>query len=101
MIKDIVLSFISIYFIIDLFKKCASSRLQLTAVCLTGFFVFQTKHESQIRASWGTSDYPTHTLEEWETVLELWQPYVFREPASKVQRPNKEIAKTDLVAPPN
>jgi N-sulfoglucosamine sulfohydrolase len=43
------------------------------------------------------ADYPTRTLEEWETVLELWQPYVFREPGSKVQRPDKEFQKTQLV----
>lgn len=46
------------------------------------------------------ADYPTRTLEEWETVLELWQPYVFREPGSKVKRPGKEIQKTQLIGVP-
>jgi hypothetical protein len=46
------------------------------------------------------ADYPTRTLEEWESVLELWQPWVFREPESKVERPNKEIANTHLVDVP-
>lgn len=55
----------------------------------------------EFRTGGWPSDYPTRTLGEWETVLELWKPYVFREPESKVQRPNKEIAKTDLVKSQN
>jgi arylsulfatase A-like enzyme len=43
------------------------------------------------------ADYPTRTLEEWEHVLELWNPWVFREPGSKMEHPGKEIAKTNLV----
>lgn len=43
------------------------------------------------------ADYPTRTLEEWEEVLKLWKPWVFREPGSNVERPIKEIEKTNLV----
>ena len=42
------------------------------------------------------ADYPTRTLEEWEHVLQLWPEWVFREPGSNVQHPNKEIDKTNL-----
>lgn len=31
--------------------------------------------------------YPTRTLEEWEKVRALWEPYVFRKPSEKVARP--------------
>jgi N-sulfoglucosamine sulfohydrolase len=31
--------------------------------------------------------YPTRTLEEWEKVRAMWEPYVFRDPRSKIQRP--------------
>ncbi|NNJ26866.1 sulfatase family protein [Alienimonas chondri] len=31
--------------------------------------------------------YPTRTLAEWETVREMWEPWVFREPTSKMKRP--------------
>lgn len=31
--------------------------------------------------------YPTRTLEEWETVKALWEPYVFRSPTENVKRP--------------
>ncbi len=41
--------------------------------------------------------YPTRTLEVWEEVLDMWQPWVFREPDSNVERPDKEIAVTNLV----
>lgn len=41
--------------------------------------------------------YPTRSLEEWERVLELWQPWVFREVGSDVERPDKEIAEGNLV----
>ena len=50
----------------------------------------------EFRAGGWPADYPTRTLEEWETVLELWQPYVFREQGSNVQRPDKEFQKTQL-----
>ena len=43
------------------------------------------------------ANYPTRTLNEWEEILELWQPYVFREPDSKIQRPNKKFQKSQLV----
>lgn len=46
------------------------------------------------------STYPTRTLEEWEHVLDLWKPYVWREPGSRVQRPDKEFQKTQLVEVP-
>jgi N-sulfoglucosamine sulfohydrolase len=52
---------------------------------------------AEFRTKGWPADYPTRTLEEWETVLELWQPYVFREPGSKVQRPDKKFQKTQLV----
>ena len=50
----------------------------------------------EFRAGGWPSTYPTRTLEEWEHMLELWKPYVFREPGAKVQRPDKELAKTQL-----
>ena len=43
------------------------------------------------------ADYPTRTLEEWEYVLELWKPWVFRSPDSKMEHPGKLIAKKNLV----
>jgi len=43
------------------------------------------------------STYPTRRLEEWEAVLELWKPWVFRKPGEIVQHPGKEISKTNLV----
>lgn len=46
------------------------------------------------------ADYPTRTLEEWEHILELWRPWVFRESGSSINHPNKEIAKTHLVEVP-
>ena len=51
------------------------------------------------RGGWPAT-YPTRTLEEWEHVLELWQPWVFRSPDSKMEHPGKEIAKTHLVDVP-
>lgn len=50
----------------------------------------------EFRAGGWPADYPTRTLEEWENVLELWQPYVFRELGNNVQRPDKEFQKTQL-----
>ena len=44
--------------------------------------------------------YPTRTLEQWEEVLELWKPYVWRQPGSDVQRPDEEFKKTQLVQVP-
>ena len=32
-------------------------------------------------------DYPTRTLEEWERRLADWEPWVFREPDSKMKHP--------------
>jgi hypothetical protein len=54
----------------------------------------------EFRAGGWPADYPTRTLEEWEQVLELWKPYVFREPGEKVQRPDKDFQKTQLVEVP-
>lgn len=51
----------------------------------------------EFRAGGWPATYPTRTLEEWKRVLELWQPWVFRDPESKVSRPVKEIAKGNLV----
>jgi uncharacterized sulfatase len=31
--------------------------------------------------------YPTRSLEQWEAAMAKWEPYVFRKPAEKVQRP--------------
>jgi len=31
--------------------------------------------------------YPTRSLEEWEAVRKIWEPYVFREPSDKMMRP--------------
>lgn len=45
------------------------------------------------------STYPTRTLEEWEEVLELWKPYVFRKPDEHVPPPSKkEIRKTQIIS---
>jgi arylsulfatase A-like enzyme len=33
------------------------------------------------------SDYPTRSLEEWEEILKLWEPWVFREVVSEMERP--------------
>lgn len=41
--------------------------------------------------------YPTRTLEQWEKVLELWQPWVFRSPGSEVKHPAEEIDKTSMI----
>ena len=46
------------------------------------------------------ADYPTRTLEQWEQVLELWKPYVFRQPGENIERPDKEFQKTQLVEVP-
>jgi arylsulfatase A-like enzyme len=46
------------------------------------------------------ADYPTRTLEEWENMLKLWQPYVFRESGSNVQRPDEEFKKAQLAQVP-
>jgi len=43
------------------------------------------------------STYPTRSLEEWERVLELWQPWVFRDPDSKMKTPKNEIGEGNLV----
>lgn len=32
--------------------------------------------------------YPTRTLAEWKTARELWEPYVMRDPESKIKRPS-------------
>jgi arylsulfatase A-like enzyme len=32
--------------------------------------------------------YPTRTLEQWEEALKEWEPYVFRKPTEKVERPS-------------
>lgn len=51
----------------------------------------------EFRAGGWPSTYPTRTLEEWEHVLELWQPWVSRTTESNIERPDKEISKTNLV----
>jgi arylsulfatase A-like enzyme len=33
------------------------------------------------------ADYPTRSLEEWEKILALWEPWVFRDPESRMERP--------------
>jgi uncharacterized sulfatase len=43
------------------------------------------------------SDYPTRSLEQWEEVLKLWYPFVFREPGDAIKPPGNEITKTDLL----
>ena len=37
--------------------------------------------------------YPTRTLAEWEKVVALWEPYVFRQPTEKVKRPEVVFSK--------
>ncbi len=37
--------------------------------------------------------YPTRTLEEWEKARAKWEPYVFREPTSKLPRPEVNYSK--------
>jgi hypothetical protein len=34
------------------------------------------------------STYPTRSLEEWEEILTTWEPWVFREPGSDMERPD-------------
>jgi arylsulfatase A-like enzyme len=41
----------------------------------------------QFRKGGWPATYPTRSLEEWEEILALWEPWVFREPDSKIQRP--------------
>jgi hypothetical protein len=50
----------------------------------------------EFRAGGWPSTYPTRSLEEWERVLELWQPWVFRSVDSKVERPDKEIGEGSI-----
>lgn len=35
--------------------------------------------------------YPTRSLEDWKRVYRLWEPYVFRDPDSKLQRPKIDL----------
>ncbi|MEN8117402.1 MAG: sulfatase [Bacteroidota bacterium] len=51
----------------------------------------------KFRSGGWPADYPTRTMEEWEQMLELWKPYVFRLPEEDVARPDKEFRKTQLV----
>jgi N-sulfoglucosamine sulfohydrolase len=46
------------------------------------------------------SDYPTKSLEEWEYILELWKPWVFREPGEKAEHPGEEISRSQLIEVP-
>ncbi len=50
----------------------------------------------EFRAGGWPSTYPTRSLEEWEEVLELWQPWVFRAVDSDVERPDKEIGEGSI-----
>jgi len=54
----------------------------------------------EFRSGGWPADYPTRTLEEWEHVLDLWQPWVYREAGIKVSHPSKEITKGNLVVVP-
>ncbi len=51
----------------------------------------------EFRAGGWPSDYPTRTLEEWESILKLWNPWVFRKLGSEIKDPGDEIEKTSLV----
>jgi uncharacterized sulfatase len=33
------------------------------------------------------ANYPTRSLEEWEEILAIWEPWVFRDPESGMDRP--------------
>ena len=46
----------------------------------------QGVNEEFRKGGWPAS-YPTRTLEEWEEIMKLWEPWVFREPGSKMERP--------------
>jgi N-sulfoglucosamine sulfohydrolase len=39
------------------------------------------------------ADYPTRSLEQWEQILELWKPWVFRDPGVREGHPREEITK--------
>lgn len=51
----------------------------------------------EFRSGGWPATYPTRSLDEWERVLELWHPWVFRGPESDVERPDGEIAEGNLV----
>ncbi len=40
--------------------------------------------------------YPTKTLEQWEAIVEMWKPWVFRKPTEKVKHPRNFIVKTEV-----
>jgi len=63
--------------------------------------VIQDQEVSEVFKTGGwPSDYPTKTLEEWEYILELWKPWVFREPGEKAEHPGGEISKSQLIEVP-
>jgi N-sulfoglucosamine sulfohydrolase len=43
------------------------------------------------------SAYPTRSLAEWEKVLELWKPWVYRDPDSNIEHPGTIIESTGLI----
>ncbi len=44
------------------------------------------------KGGWAAT-YPTQSLKDWQTILELWKPWVFRGPSEKVQHPRGKITK--------
>jgi hypothetical protein len=51
----------------------------------------------EFRNSGWPPTYPTRSLETWENVLKLWEPWVFQKATDKLKHPGKEIEKTQLV----
>ena len=40
--------------------------------------------------------YPTKTLEQWETIVEKWKPWVFRKPTERGKHPRNFIVQTEI-----
>ena len=56
-------------------------------VATTGQWVQQNADKFDFKSSGVPGWYPTRTLEEWQRAREKWEPWVFREPKSLMERP--------------
>ena len=52
-----------------------------------GQWVQQNANQYNFKKYGAPGWYPTRTLEEWEEVRAMWEPYVFRDPTEKIDRP--------------
>jgi N-sulfoglucosamine sulfohydrolase len=50
----------------------------------------------EFRSGGWPAEYPTRTLEQWEKILELWEPWVFRDVVSEIEHPRKLIEETNM-----